>query len=89
MIVIIFYDRISMVKKMSKVMIFLINCYQKIPFSSHKSCKFTPTCSEYSKQSYERFGFFKGTYLTFKRLFKCTPWNHSNVYDPVPIRRKK
>ena len=63
-------------------MIFLIKIYQSLPLSSHKNCKFIPTCSEYSKQVYERFGFFKGTYLTFKRLKKCTPWNHDSIYDP-------
>ncbi|MBQ1496645.1 MAG: membrane protein insertion efficiency factor YidD, partial [Bacilli bacterium] len=60
-----------------------------MPISSHKNCKYIPTCSSYSIEAYERFGFFYGTYLTIKRLLKCTPWNHSNIYDPVPIRRKK
>ena len=78
-----------MVKKMSRVMIFLINIYQKIPFESHKCCKYTPTCSNYSKEAYDRYGFFYGSYLTVKRLFKCTPWHHGDLYDPVPLRRKK
>ena len=84
-----FYDKINMVKLMSKIMIFLINCYQKLPLNSHKNCKYIPTCSEYSKEAYKEYGFFKGTALTIKRLFRCTPWNHSSIYDPVPIRRKK
>lgn len=74
---------------MKKVMIFLIKIYQSLPLSTHKSCKYIPTCSEYSKQAYEEYDFFYGTYLTIKRLLKCTPWNHDNIYDPVPIRRKK
>ena len=74
---------------MSKLMIFLINCYQKLPLSSHSACKYIPTCSEYSKQAYKEYGFFRGTHLTLKRLLKCTPWNHSDIYDPVPTRRKK
>ena len=78
-----------MVNIMSKVMIFFIKIYQSMPISSHKNCKYIPTCSSYSIEAYERFGFFYGTYLTIKRLLKCTPWNHSNIYDPVPIRRKK
>ena len=72
---------------MSKVMIFLINAYQKLPVSSHKNCKLTPTCSSYSKEVYEKYGFFYGTYLTIRRLLRCTPWNHKTLYDPVPIRR--
>lgn len=74
---------------MKKVMIFLIKIYQSLPLSTHKYCKYSPTCSEYSKEAYEKYGFFYGTYLTIKRLLRCTPWNHDNIYDPVPIRRKK
>ena len=73
---------------MKKVMIFLINIYQNLPLSSHKACKYIPTCSEYSKEAYERFGFFYGTYLTIKRISKCVPWKHDDIYDPVPLRRK-
>ena len=74
---------------MKHVMIFLINIYQKIPGNFHNSCRFLPTCSEYSKISYERFGFFKGTYLTIKRLFRCVPWNKNIGYDPVPNKEEK
>ena len=73
---------------MKNIMIFLIKIYQNLPLSSHKSCKFIPTCSEYSKEAYERFGFFYGSYLTIKRIIRCVPWNHDNLYDPVPLRRK-
>lgn len=73
---------------MKNIMIFLIKIYQSLPLSSHKNCKFIPTCSEYSKEAYERFGFMYGTYLTIKRISRCVPWNHKNLYDPVPLRRK-
>ena len=64
-------------------MIFLINLYQCLPLNSHKNCKFIPTCSEYSKQAYKKYNFFYATYLTIKRLVKCVPWNHDNIYDPI------
>ena len=52
-----------------KLEILLIRFYQKyITIHTPKVCKFYPTCSEYSKQAYIKFGFFKGTYLTIKRL---------------------
>ena len=73
---------------MKHIMIFLIKIYQSLPLSSHKNCKYIPTCSEYSKEAYERFGFFYGTYLTIKRISKCVPWKHDSIYDPVPLRRK-
>lgn len=70
-------------------MIFLINIYQKIPGEFHNGCRFYPSCSEYSKIAYEKYGFFTGSYLTFKRIMKCNPFNKIG-YDPVPniIRRK-
>jgi hypothetical protein len=47
------------------------------------SCRFYPTCSEYSEQSFKKFGVFKGGILTFLRLLRCQPFgNHG--YDPVP-----
>ena len=73
---------------MKNIMIFLIKVYQSLPLSSHKNCKYIPTCSEYSKEAYERFGFFYGTYLTIKRISRCVPWRYDNIYDPVPLRRK-
>lgn len=39
-----------------------------------KKCIFTPSCSVYSMEAYEKFGFFKGSWLTFKRLLRCAPW---------------
>ena len=69
-------------------MIFLIKIYQSIPFSSHSACRFYPTCSEYSKQAYEKYGFFKGTKLTIKRLLKCNPLG-KHGYDPVPNNKEE
>lgn len=73
---------------MSRLMIFLINIYQSTPTHLHNACRFTPTCSSYAKEAYERYGFFIGTKLTIQRLFRCTPFG-SFGYDPVPIRRNK
>jgi len=46
------------------------------------SCRFYPSCSEYTLQSIEKFGFFKGAWKSFLRLAKCHPF-HSGGYDPV------
>ena len=46
------------------------------------SCRFTPTCSEYTKQAIIKHGIIKGTYLGIKRISKCHPWGKSG-YDPV------
>tara|TARA_Y100001958_G_scaffold60479_1_gene40737 strand:- start:286 stop:501 length:216 start_codon:yes stop_codon:yes gene_type:complete len=66
-----------------KLFILPIILYQKIlsPFFP-SSCRFTPTCSEYSKQSILKYGLLKGSYLGVKRILKCHPWGESG-YDPV------
>ena len=46
------------------------------------SCRFTPTCSEYTKQAIIKHGIVKGTFLGIKRISKCHPWGKSG-YDPV------
>ena len=68
---------------MKSFFIHLINVYQKIPFSTHKNCRYTPTCSQYMKLAVERFGVFKGTILGIKRILRCNPWG-GHGYDPVP-----
>ena len=37
------------------------------------SCRYVPTCSEYSMQAYKRYGVVKGTILTAWRLCRCNP----------------
>ncbi|KAJ0089306.1 hypothetical protein Patl1_31851 [Pistacia atlantica] len=38
-----------------------------------KSCRYVPTCSEYSMQAYKKYGVVKGTVLTAWRLCRCNP----------------
>ncbi len=73
---------------MSRLIIFLLKLYQSTPTHLHSACRFTPTCSSYAIESYEKYGFFKGSALTIKRLFRCTPFGNMG-YDPVPNRRRK
>ena len=68
---------------MKKVALFLISVYQKISALTPSRCRFYPTCSEYTKQAIERFGFFKGGWLGVKRICRCHPLNEGG-YDPVP-----
>lgn len=68
----------------SYIFLALIKLYQTLisPFTA-PSCRFYPTCSHYSYTAIERFGPFKGLWLSVKRISKCHPW-HEGGHDPVP-----
>ena len=68
----------------SKVMIFLIKCYQKgiSPYiGAH--CKYTPTCSQYAIEAIKKYGCIYGFCLAIWRILRCNPWSKGG-YDPVP-----
>jgi len=69
---------------MKKLALKLIRLYQlTISQVMPPSCRFIPTCSQYTYEAVSRFGFLKGGWLGVKRLARCHPF-HSSGYDPVP-----
>ena len=54
------------------------------------SCRYLPTCSEYSIEALKTYGFVKGMLLSLKRIMSCHPWGNSG-FDPVKkeIKAKK
>jgi putative membrane protein insertion efficiency factor len=68
--------------------LFYIYKFMISPFIQHNSCRYLPTCSEYSKEAIKIHGILKGGYLTVKRIFRCNPWGGSG-YDPVPKKLGK
>jgi len=48
-----------------------------------RSCRFYPSCSEYTLEALQKHGLVKGLWLSIKRIGRCNPW-HSGGFDPVP-----
>ena len=58
------------------------------------SCRYLPTCSEYSIEALKTYGLIKGSLMSFKRILSCHPIKFlggSGGFDPVKknIRIKK
>lgn len=68
----------------AKAMQFLIRCYQLlISPVLPKSCRFTPSCSSYAYQAFQRYSFFKALALSSWRILRCNPFCRGG-YDPLP-----
>ena len=66
-----------------KLGIFLIRVYQKSTKWVPPSCRYTPSCSNYTLQAIEKYGLLKGSWLGAKRIARCHPWRPGG-HDPVP-----
>ena len=69
------------------ILIKLIKVYKYFisPLFGH-SCRYLPTCSEYSIESLKKFGLFKGLFLSIKRILSCHPIRFlggGEGFDPV------
>ena len=55
------------------------------------SCRYLPTCSEYSIEALKTYGLFKGSYMSLKRIFSCHPIKFlggGDGFDPVDKNMK-
>jgi hypothetical protein len=71
----------------NKGLIKLIKGYKYLisPLFGH-SCRYLPTCSEYSIDALKEFGFVKGLFMSIKRILSCHPIKFlggGEGFDPV------
>ena len=74
------------------ILIKLITFYRYFisPLIGH-SCRYLPTCSEYSIDALKEFGLFKGGFMSLKRILSCHPVKFlggNSGFDPVKKEMK-
>ena len=74
------------------ILIKFIKIYKYLisPLLSH-SCRYLPTCSEYSIDALKQYGFFKGLFMSIKRILSCHPLKilgGGEGFDPVKKEMK-
>lgn len=68
----------------SGIFILLVKFYQlSISPLLPNSCRYTPSCSQYTIQALKEHGVIKGLILGIWRIARCNPWG-GHGFDPVP-----
>ena len=71
-------------KIFNKLALLILSFYKKfISVILPPTCRFTPTCSQYSYEAFSKYPFFKAMKLSILRIIKCHPF-HSGGHDPLP-----
>jgi len=68
---------------MNKLIIKIIKAYQKTANHRPRRCKYYPSCSNYSLEAFQKFGFITAFVLSVWRILRCNPFAKGG-YDPVP-----
>jgi len=67
-----------------KASLWSLGFYQKYLRTAFPSgCRFSPSCSEYTRLAIIKYGFIKGVFKGIKRLLHCHPFSGRAGYDPL------
>ena len=71
---------------MTRVLLVVIRGYQK-SFSKllPPSCRYYPSCSVYTYEAVEKYGWLRGGWMGAARIARCHPFAKGGL-DPVPLR---
>ena len=75
------YGETVRVRLLCMIPVIMIEWYQRKTVDREHVCVFEPSCSEYSRLAYLRYGFIMASFLTIERLKVCnnfTEWPHYN-----------
>ena len=72
-----------MIKFINIIFIKTVKLYQYVisPLLGN-NCRYFPSCSDYSIEALRTYGFFKGLFMTIKRVLSCHPFKEGGI-DPV------
>ncbi|MBD1156687.1 membrane protein insertion efficiency factor YidD [Pelagibacterales bacterium SAG-MED20] len=71
-------------KIIANILISLIKFYKMVisPYMA-PSCRYSPTCSDYTIDCLKTYGLIKGIFKATKRILSCHPFSKRDSFDPV------
>jgi uncharacterized protein len=69
---------------MRQFVVLLVRVYQMVlaPLLPPNTCRFSPTCSQYTIDAVRKYGVLEGCWKAVKRIGRCHPFNPGG-YDPA------
>lgn len=79
---------------LKQILIASLSFYQKIIspllhqlLGVQSACRFSPTCSEYAKESIKEKGALRGSFMAVKRLLSCQPFGQITINSKILAKK--